>query len=38
MEIVDGLDLGSRLITGDLAGLRDGDRLSVTGEANQDSQ
>ena len=37
-EIVDGLDLGSRLITGDVAGLRDGDRLSVTGEASQDSR
>jgi len=35
-EIVDGLDIGSRLITGNLAGLRDGDRLRVTGESDGD--
>ena len=33
-EIVDGLDIGSRIISGDLAGLEHGDRLQVTGEAS----
>ena len=33
-EIVDGLDIGSRIISGNLAGLEHGDRLQVTGEAN----
>ncbi|MCH2182386.1 MAG: HlyD family efflux transporter periplasmic adaptor subunit [Mariniblastus sp.] len=37
-EIVEGLDIGSRLITGNLAGLKDGDRLRVTGEADGESR